>query len=163
MFGALASLRGYLRYKAAISPRAHVEFGKQLSVGRQSRISSFVRVRLGSGPVSIGANTDIGVSSFIGGGPDGVHIGRDCLISPHTWIGGIAYGLPKGVAAAKPSSGTGPIRIGDNVWIGAGVIVLDHANIGSGAIISPNSVVTDDIPANAIAQGNPARAIFIRR
>lgn len=163
MRGALASLCGYLRFKAAISPRADVEFGRRLSIGRKSRVSSFVALRMGEGDVAIGAHTDIGVSSFIGGGRDGVSIGRDCLISPHTRIGSIEYGLPSGVSAAAAPDRSGPIRIGDNVWIGAGAIILDHATIGSGAIITPNSVVIDDIPDNAIAQGNPARVIFIRR
>ena len=163
MRGALASLRGYVRFRAAISPRANVEFGKQLSIGRKSRVSSFVTLRMGEGEVSIGAQTDIGVSSFIGGGRDGVSIGRDCLISPHTRIGSIDYGLPSDVFAAAAPERSGPIRIGDNVWIGAGAVVIDHATIGSGAIIAPNSVVTSDIPDNAIAQGNPARVIFIRR
>ena len=55
------------------------------------------------------------------------------------------------------------IDIGDNVWIGSGCAILDGATIRSGAIITPNSVVSSKIPENAIAQGNPAKVIFTRR
>jgi acetyltransferase-like isoleucine patch superfamily enzyme len=57
----------------------------------------------------------------------------------------------------------GPIRIGNNVWIGVGSVILDNAEIGDGVIVTPNSVVSGRIPANAIVQGNPAKTVFIRR
>ena len=55
------------------------------------------------------------------------------------------------------------IRIGDNVWIGAGAVVMDGARIESGAIIAPNSVVAGKVPKDVIVQGNPARVVFTRR
>ncbi|WP_189338341.1 acyltransferase [Sphingobium sp. SCG-1] len=153
---------GFIRYKAAISPRADVETGAWLSVGHNSRVSSFVRICSNGGPVVIGPNTDIGVSSFIGGGREGVRIGRNCLISPHCWIGTSHYEVPASVKV-PPDRKQGMIVIGDNVWVGAGAVILDDVAVGSGAIISPNSVVTSNIPENAIVQGNPAKTIFIRR
>ena len=56
----------------------------------------------------------------------------------------------------------GGIKIGNDAWLGFGVIVLDGVNIGEGAIIGAGSVVTDDIPANAIAVGSPARVVSKR-
>lgn len=50
-----------------------------------------------------------------------------------------------------------PVRIGRNVWIGAGAIVLPGVGIGDGAIIGAGSIVTRDVPAGAIAVGSPAR------
>ena len=50
-----------------------------------------------------------------------------------------------------------PIRIGRNVWIGAGTVVLPGVSIGDGAIIGAGSIVTRDVPAGATAFGNPAR------
>ena len=52
-----------------------------------------------------------------------------------------------------------PITIGDDVWIGAGAIVLPGVTIGSGTTIGAGSVVTRSVPANVVAAGNPARII----
>ncbi|MDX3908894.1 MAG: acyltransferase [Sphingobium sp.] len=134
-----------------------------MSIGANSRISSFVRISSSGGPISIGSHTDVGVGSFIGGGEQGVSIGQDCLISPNSWIAGSDYKRPGGTSATEVAGKPGRITIGNNVWIGAGASIQDCVTIGDGAIIAPNSVVVTDIPANAIAQGNPAKPIFIRR
>lgn len=70
------------------------------------------------------------------------------------------------LTADHPRSGAGrtsglefgrPIRIGCNVWIGGGAIILPGVSIGDDAIIGAGSVVTRDVPADATASGNPAR------
>ncbi len=61
-----------------------------------------------------------------------------------------------------PLESRGGIRVGDGAWLGFGVIVLDGATIGAGAIIGAGSVVTKDVPENAIAVGNPARVVASR-
>jgi acetyltransferase-like isoleucine patch superfamily enzyme len=53
--------------------------------------------------------------------------------------------------------------VGNNVWIGAGAVILPGAEIADGVIVSPNSVVSGMVAANAIVQGNPAKTIFTRR
>jgi maltose O-acetyltransferase len=50
-----------------------------------------------------------------------------------------------------------PIRIGADVWIGGGAIILPGVTIGDGALIGAGAVVTRDVPAGATARGNPAR------
>ena len=50
-----------------------------------------------------------------------------------------------------------PVRIGRNVWIGAGAIILPGVSIGDDALIGAGSVVTRDVPVGATAFGNPAR------
>ena len=52
-----------------------------------------------------------------------------------------------------------PITIGDNVWLGAGVLVMPGVSIGAGTTIGAGSVVTRDIPANVVAVGNPCRVL----
>lgn len=52
-----------------------------------------------------------------------------------------------------------PIRVGNNVWIGAQVCVLPGVNIGNNCVIGAGSVVTHDIPDNSLAVGNPCRVI----
>ena len=52
-----------------------------------------------------------------------------------------------------------PVHIGENVWLGAGVIVLPGVTIGENSVIGAGSVVTKDIPANVVAVGNPCRVL----
>ena len=52
-----------------------------------------------------------------------------------------------------------PVRIGNNCWLGAGVIVLPGVTIGDNTVIGAGSVVTKDIPANVVAVGNPCRVL----
>lgn len=55
------------------------------------------------------------------------------------------------------------IVIEDNVWIGHRSIIMHGVTIGSGAVIAAGSVVTKDVPPNAIVGGNPARLIRYRK
>lgn len=52
-----------------------------------------------------------------------------------------------------------PIRVGDNVWFGGGVIVLPGVTIGSNVVIGAGSVVNRDLPDGVLAAGNPARVL----
>lgn len=49
--------------------------------------------------------------------------------------------------------------IGDNVWLGGGVIVCPGVSIGANAVIGAGSVVTRDVPGSVLAAGNPCRVI----
>ena len=52
-----------------------------------------------------------------------------------------------------------PVRIGNNCWLGAGVLVMPGVTIGDNSVIGAGSVVTKDVPANVIAVGNPCKVI----
>ena len=52
-----------------------------------------------------------------------------------------------------------PIKIGNNVWIGANAVVLPGVSIGDNTVIGAGSVVTKKIPANVVAVGNPCRVL----
>ncbi len=62
----------------------------------------------------------------------------------------------------QPSFSKGGIRIGDDVWLAAGTILLDGITIGGGSIVGAGSVVTRPLPENAIAVGVPAKVIRYR-
>ena len=52
-----------------------------------------------------------------------------------------------------------PITIGDNVWLGGGVIVCPGVTIGADTVVGAGSVVTRDLPAGVVAVGSPARVL----
>ena len=52
-----------------------------------------------------------------------------------------------------------PIHIGENCWLGAGVIVVPGVTIGDNVVIGASSVVTKDIPSNSVAMGTPCRVV----
>ncbi len=56
----------------------------------------------------------------------------------------------------------GPITVGNDVWIGAGAIVLSGVSIGDGAIVAAGAVVTRDVPPYAVVGGNPAHLLKFR-
>jgi acetyltransferase-like isoleucine patch superfamily enzyme len=85
-----------------------------------------------------------------------ISIGSNCAISWNTNI--IDGNLHELIVASTPRPRTRPVRIGNNVWIGTGVIILG-ANIGDGSIIGAGSVVTSEVPAKVVAAGNPARVV----
>ena len=81
-----------------------------------------------------------------------ITIGKNCLLAPNVTLS--TTGHPELRAMGLYSA---PITIGDNVWIGAGTIILPGVSIGENSVIGAGSVVTRSIPANVIAFGAPCR------
>jgi acetyltransferase-like isoleucine patch superfamily enzyme len=88
---------------------------------------------------------------------DHVRIAAHCVIVPANH--GIA--LDGGLIAEQPLTKRG-IRIGGNVWIGAGVRIVDGADIGAGCVVAAGSVVRGRLEANGIYAGVPARLVRMR-
>ncbi len=94
--------------------------------------------------------------------------GEDITIGANSEFGGYCHfqssnhGIKKGELIKFQKHTYGKIIIGKGVWIGAHVNVLPGVTVGDGAVIGANSVVTKDIPANAIAAGAPAKVISQR-
>ena len=153
-----------VKYKCKISPRAEVDMSKFLRIGKGTQIGSFCKIKAFDGPLTIGSNVSIGSGSFISADKGGVVMGDYVGVGSNVTIVGNNYKYDQVdvpiLLQEKTSKG---IRIGDFVWIGSGCSILDGSEIGKGAIISPNSVVSGKIADNVIAQGNPAKAIFERR
>jgi acetyltransferase-like isoleucine patch superfamily enzyme len=158
------SLFYLIKYRCRVSMRAEVDLSPMLQVGRGSEIGSFSKIKATYGPLRIGRDCSIGAGCFISSGTGGLEIGDDCLISPRVTILANNYNY-RGMDVPIRLQGCSSrgVRIGDNVWIGSGACILDGSRLGAGVIVTPNSVVSGTIPANAIVQGNPAKVIFTRR
>ncbi len=91
-----------------------------------------------------------------------IEIGRNCLIGPFCYITDHDHGIEApGSIAEQPLIGAS-VRIGSNVWIGAGAIILKGVNIGNGAVIGAGAVVTHHIRSGEKVAGVPARRIGSR-
>jgi len=90
-----------------------------------------------------------------------ITIGKRAQIGPHCYIGDFDHDLNVDVrqSAHRPNKSVAEVIIEENVWLGAGVIVLKGVIIGKNSIIAAGSVVISDIPANVLAAGSPARVI----
>jgi acetyltransferase-like isoleucine patch superfamily enzyme len=163
--GFVTTLRAYLKYGCMVSPKAEVEITPLLKIGRKSIVSSFTKLKATEGPLEIGAHVEISNGCVISSHHAGTRIGDDCLIGPNVSIIGNNYRYDRLDVPIRLQEKVSPkgIRIGDNVWLGSGCVILDGADIGSGTIVTPNSVVSHPLPENSIAQGNPAKVIFKRR
>ncbi|HXA33757.1 MAG TPA: sugar O-acetyltransferase [Acidimicrobiales bacterium] len=85
-------------------------------------------------------------------------IGDDCQIGPNVQLLTPTHPLDSAARRAK-WEGAKAITIGDNVWLGGGVIILPGVTIGQNSVIGAGSVVTRDVPGDVLAVGNPARVI----
>jgi acetyltransferase-like isoleucine patch superfamily enzyme len=93
-------------------------------------------------------------------GHAGITIGRDTLIANHVQLLCGNHNINRRDIPVRLQGGTGfPIVVGQDVWLGAGVIVLGGVTIGDGAVIAAGAVVTKDIPPYAIARGVPAKVV----
>jgi maltose O-acetyltransferase len=86
-----------------------------------------------------------------------ITIGDDVQIAPVVQLLTATHPLDPAVRRSGLEGGK-PIRIGNNVWIGGGAIVLPGVAVGDDAVIGAGSVVTRDVPAGVVVVGNPARA-----
>ncbi len=95
---------------------------------------------------------------------DKIEIGDDCLIADSVHIYDHDH-RHDDISRTIGSQGyvTAPVKIGNNVWLGAKVTVLKGVTIGDGVIVGANSLVSKDLPSNSICGGVPAKVIKIRQ
>lgn len=132
---------GHLGSDAYIYPRAIIYSPRNVFIGSRANINDFVHIR--------------------GGG--GVEIGEDSLLAPHVVVTSQSHdvdALAKGLTYRQTNT-TASVRIGANVWIGAGAVILPGVSIGDGAIIAAGAVVSKDVAAGTLVAGVPAR--FVRK
>ncbi len=108
-----------------------------------------------------GLNITVGENVFINSGccfqdQGGIEIGNDCLIGQQVVIATLNHNLdPEKRKDMLPK----PVKIGNNVWVGAHATILPGVTIGDNAVIAAGAVVNKDVPANTVVGGVPAKII----
>lgn len=159
----IISLYYFFKFKCYVSVKAEVELSRNLTIGKNTKISSFCKVKASDGLLIIGSNVSIASGCFISS-LKRVEIGNDCLIGRHVCILGGSYKYDRiNIPIRNQGHNSKGTKIGNNVWIGSGSCIVDGSKIGDGVIVAPNTVVSSKVPDNAIVQGNLGKVIFTRR
>jgi acetyltransferase-like isoleucine patch superfamily enzyme len=147
-----------------VGPGVTFEIGRDAVVrlGRWSWIGHGSKIRAHEGEVSIGAKTVMGqgctISSF-----QHVSLGRECIVADRVMLIDFDHGV---VEQERPIRLQGiykrDVDVGHNCWIGYGACILRGTTIGDNAIVGTSTVVTKDVPANAVVGGVPARVLRMR-
>ncbi len=142
---------------------SHVEPRRRMRLDPTVGLSPTASLRSGE-HIRVGARSQIGERCHLwAGGPAGeITIGEDCLLGPGVFLTTTIYGMQAGSRIAGQPLGHARIEIGDDVWLGARAMVMPSVRIGRGAVIGAGSVVTRDVPENAVAVGVPARVVGSR-
>jgi acetyltransferase-like isoleucine patch superfamily enzyme len=139
-----------------IARGARIDFGRFVWIGDGSKI------RCHEGAVEIGRKTVMGQECTISAYKR-VRIGEQCVIADRAMFIDFDHGV---VEVERPIREQGiytrDVEVGSNVWIGYGACILRGVRVGDNAIVGANSVVTKDVPANAVVAGIPARVIRMR-
>lgn len=132
----LRELLGALGDGSEIRPPFHCDYGYNLRVGARTFVN------FGLVALDVAAIT----------------IGDDVQIATNVQLLAALHPVEPGPRRAKLESAR-PISVGDNVWLGGGVIVLPGVTIGANTVVGAGAVVTRDLPDDVVAVGNPARVV----
>lgn len=132
----LAELVGSLGEGAFVKPPLFVDYGDHLHIGARTFVN-YNLVALDVAPITIG---------------------EDCQLGPNVQLLTPTHPVDPEPRRNKLEAAR-PITIGDNVWLGGGVIVCPGVTIGDDSVVGAGSVVTRDLPAGVVAVGNPARVL----
>ena len=111
----------------------------------------------------ITVGNDVGMSGCTICAADSVTIGDQCLLGANVLVADTDFHplAPEGRRYSRDGIATAPIEIGANVFIGANTMILKGVTVGANAVIGAGSVVTDDVPADSIVVGVPARVVGV--
>jgi acetyltransferase-like isoleucine patch superfamily enzyme len=147
-----------------IGPGVTFEIGRDAVVrlGRWSWLGHGTKIRVHEGEVSIGAKTVLGqectISAF-----QHVSIGRECILADRVMLIDFDHGVTE---VERPIRLQGiykrDVDVGHNCWIGYGASILRGARVGDNCVVGTSSVVTRDVPDNAVVGGVPARLLRMR-
>lgn len=148
--------------EARVSPLADLEEsvrGSRLVVGPRVHIDAFVKIKFagGTGDVLIGAGSYLNSGSVLYSG-NGIQIGEGVLIAANCTLAPTNHGYQKRsmtIIEQRFLPSKGGIIIEDDVWIGAGCVILDGAILRRGCVVGALSLVRGELEAHGVYAGQP--------
>lgn len=163
------SVRVYHPSRLYLGAKGRINFGTQFDICRGSRVTIGNSFNIGSnvaimtygGEIAIGENASINPNCILYG-HGGLKIGNNVMIAAATIIVPGNHRIDNIELPIRSQGCTqNGVVICDDVWIGAGCLILDGVEIGAGAVVGAGSVVTRSVAPYTVVAGNPAR--FLRK
>ena len=154
------------RFPIVIRGRKYIDFGLSLTTGVGCRFDCFSGITPTSKKLVFGSNVQLNDYVHIVA-MDSVKIGDNVLMASHIFISDNSHGSYKGdendtnpnIPPIQREYATAPVSIGDNTWIGEGVVIMPGVTIGKGCVIGAHSIVNKSIPDYTVAVGSPAKVV----
>jgi len=139
---------------------SHVRERGKMNLGQGTGMAPNLSIRNGA-RITVGRDCHLGERSYLWAGDSAgeIRIGDCVSIAPGVFITASDYTFAKGVPFRHQPKSESKVLIGNDVWLGARVVVTAGVTIGDGCIVGAGAIVTKDLPADSIAAGVPARVI----
>jgi len=155
-------IKGWLYLLALVTGGNYVRKAKLQRLGKGAKILPTVFFKHPE-MIQIGDHSFINHLCSVWASPGGpITIGSNVLLGPCASIISSNHGVARGKLIRNQPGRDAPINIGDDVWLGANVVVTAGVSIGEGAVVGAGAVVTCDLPPMSICAGVPARVIGYR-
>ena len=129
---------------------------RKFVLGSYSVIESFSCINNAVGDVVIGSHTRVGIGNVIIGP---VTIGSHVNLAQHITVTALNHNFSTSGMIDTQGVNTAQVTISDDVWIGAGAVILPGVTIGEHVVVAAGSVVTKDVPSHSVVAGVPAKVI----
>ena len=154
------------RFPIVIRGRKYIDFGMSLTTGVGCRFDCFSSKQTDEKTLVFGNNIQLNDYVHIVA-MNKVKIGDNVLMASHVFISDNSHGSYKGdeqdsdprIPPVEREYKSSPVTIGQNTWIGEGVVIMPGVSIGEGCVIGAHSIVNRDIPNYTVAVGAPIRII----
>ncbi|MCK1195883.1 acyltransferase [Streptococcus uberis] len=176
--------------KLSIGKYVKLKYISYISFGNNNTINDFVEIQgLSKNGINLGDNVNLGKGSIIRGTGSitnigvgfscgnnfacgdfsffgcsgGITIGDDCIMGQSIRMHSQNHNFDSLDSLIRNQGTTSKgIKIGNNCWIGSGVVILDGVTIGNGVVIGSNTLINKSIPDNVVVVGNPMRIVRSR-
>lgn len=144
----------------APSAKLFAEPGRPIIIGDNSSIGADAVLH---GPIEIGQNVAINHHAVLDGGRRGIKIGDRSRLAAYSCLYAFNHGMDVNRPVMSQAVTSAGITLGEDVWLGAHVGIVDGVTLGDGAVVGMGSLVTRNVPPLAKVAGSPACIIGYRK